>query len=188
MSLINLTQEYIGNPNNPFLERVKQKISRSSKLYFASSLASLEELRKHKLKEYGGFGPTALVLLHKIKVKRIDGNSFDEDDGTSLEYGLDGGLTFPWFTLRDETSLETAIWKAGNSEKYLEARRNFGFNKKDFVTIPRIFLQYSIHHSGPFIAIGAMKRDQEMEKCKDQLSVNFEEILKGIMIPEIQTA
>jgi len=57
---------------------------------------------------------------------------------------MDEGLCLPpFFKIQDLNHEATALWRAGKSKRYLFDKERFKFNKKTFVKIPEIILQYT---------------------------------------------
>ena len=160
MTLINLSEEYIRNSNPPFYERVRMAFDLD--LYWASSLSAIEEHFRQsppRRKDKGGSQPSAYVVMNGLEIKRMHPDSFEEENGVSLR-GLDDGLCFPLFEIRDSTMKRLAYWMAGNSSEYLEVQEEFGFNRESYVTIPKIFLQYRHNNERGWLAIKSFDWDK----------------------------
>lgn len=182
MSLINLSEEYIRNFNPPFYERVRMAFDLD--LYWASSLSSIEEHFKQfppRKKDRWSSLQSAYVVIRGLEIKRLHPDSFEEEDGVSLD-GLDDGLCFPLFEIRDKTMKRLATWMAGNSSEYLEAQEEFGFNKHTYIPIPKIFLQYRHDNKRGWLAIKSLDWDRRTQRKKTNLK---DKILE--LIPEFST-
>ena len=182
MSLINLSKEYIRNCNPPFYERIVMAFDLD--IYSASSLSAIEEhfrqsppRRKDEWSSY----PSAYVVIRGLEIKRMHPDSFKEDDGVSLQ-GLNDGLTFPMFEIRDHTMRRFAQWMAGNSSEYVEAQEEFGFNRESYVSIPKIFLQYRHANKRGWLVIKSLDWDRRPQTEKKSLK---DKILE--LVPEFST-
>ena len=160
MSLINLSEEYARNFKPPFYERIRMALDLD--LYWASSLSSIEEQFRQsppRKKDLWSSQPSAYVVIRGLDIKRMHPDSFKEEDGVSLN-GLDDGLCFPLFEIRDETMKRLASWMAGNSSEYLEAQKEFRFNRQTYVSTPKIFLQYRHNNEKGWLAIKSLDWDR----------------------------
>lgn len=182
MSLINLTEEYVKNFKPPFYERIRMAFDLD--LYWASSLSAIEDHFRQsppRRKDRWSSQPSAYVVIRGLEIKRTHPDSFEEEDGVSLG-GLDDGLCFPLFEIKDETMKRVAYWMAGNSSEYVEAQEEFSFNREVYVPIPKIFLQYRHDNERGWLVIKSLDRDRrpqtEMRSLRDK-------ILE--LIPEFQT-
>jgi|TARA_B100001971_G_C18249066_1_gene576675 hypothetical protein len=188
MTLINLTEEYIRTNKPPFYERIRMACGFD--LYWASSLLNIEEHFKEfpPLKKDRFFSQkSAYVLMYNLEIKRMDPDDFDDEDGVSLEFGLDGGLLqVPHFILRDETCEKLGSWMAGKSPQYLSDREEFGFNKKSFVVIPKIYLQYRHDEKRGWLAIKSLNRDRKPELIRESLRDKISRLSPrlGVLQPE----
>gem|GEM_PF-3683215 len=161
MPLINLSEEYLKNSRPSIYERIRMYFELD--LYWASSLLSIEE-------HFSQFPPgkkdrwssqlSAYIVMRDLEIKRAWPDSFDEDDSVSLD-GLDDGLVFPLFKIKDATIERVAYWMAGNSREYLKAKEEFGFNKESYVSIPKVFLQYRHNNNRGWLTVKSLDWDIE---------------------------
>lgn len=182
MSLVNLSEEYAKNFNPPFYERIRMACDLD--LYWASSLSAIEEHFRDsppKRKDRWSSQPSAYVVIRGLKIKRMHPDSFEEEDGVSLG-GLNDGLCFPLFEIKDETMKRLAYWMAGNSSEYVEAQEEFGFNRELYVPIPKIFLQYRHDNERGWLALKSLDWDRRPQSERKSLKDRILEY-----IPELPT-
>lgn len=163
MTLINLTERHWAANFPTPLEFVKHPFELD--IYWASSLATIETNfqasppRKKSMRDL--WKPSAYLLIENIQIKRLWPDSFDEDDGVSLKQGLDKGKYSPHFELKDATGYRIAFWEAGNSKTYLKAREEFGFNRKQFVKVDKLYLQYLYYKPKRILIIVGLEKDNK---------------------------
>jgi hypothetical protein len=167
MPLINLSEEYVKNFNLPLYERIRMNLD----LYWAGSLSAIEEHFREsppKRKDRWSSQLSAYVVIRGLEIKRM--HSFEEEDGVSLG-GLDDGLCFPLFEIKDETMKRLAYWMAGGSSEYIKAQEEFGFNRELYVPIPKIFLQYRHDNGRGWLAIKSLdwNRRAQTKSLKDRI-------------------
>ncbi len=169
MSLINLSKEYIKNFDPPFYERIR--IAFDLDLYWANSLLDIEEhFRKSppNKKDRLSSQLSAYVIINDLGIKRMYPDSFKEDDGISLS-GLDDGLCFPLFEVKDETMKRLASWMAGDSSRYIKAQEEFGFNRRIYVPIPKILLQYRHDNRRGWLSITSLDIDRKPKSIRNRI-------------------
>lgn len=184
MTLINLTEEYLRTTQPSLYKRFA--IARRLDMYYASSLFAIEEHfredpPKKRLRRNSYL--SASIVIYGVELKRLHPDSFDEEDGVSLQ-GLDNGHCTPSFELQDETTKRIVRWVGGNSHTYLAAQAEFGFNTERFVEIPRIFLRYE--HTGPRGILGLRKLDHDRKKQKVEgstLADKIRELMPDFSVP-----
>jgi len=86
------------------------------------------------------------------------------------------------FEIRDQTMRRFAQWMAGNSSEYLDAQEEFGFNRKEFVTIPKTFLQYRHDNKRGWLVIKLLDMDRKPQTERKSLRDSIIEL-----IPEFPT-
>ncbi len=180
MSLINLTEEYLKNGNPSLYDRIRLALDLD--LYWASSLLAIEEhFRQYspRKKDKWSSHPSAYIVMKNLYIKRMSSDLFDENDGVSLTL-MDEGLDYPLFEIKDKTRLRLAYWMAGNSERYLKAKDEFGFNEENYVLIPKIYLQYRIDEKGGWFTIRAIDSERKPQKRQKEKKGLRDKILEFI--------
>lgn len=176
MPLINLSEEYAEKFNSLFYERIRMAFNLD--LYWASSLYAIEEHFKQNppRKKDSSFSKlSAYIIINCLEIKRCD-DSFEEDDWVSLE-GLDRGLLFPFFEIRDGAMGRIACWMGGQSSEYLESQEEFSFNRESYVSIPKMLLQY-IHDNGRgLLAIKSLNLDRKPQTKRKSLKDKILELV-----------
>ena len=186
MPLINLTEEYIKSFNPPFYERIR--IAFELDLYWASSLSSIEDHFRQSpptKKDRWFSAPSAYIALRNLKIKRMFHDSFDEEDGVSLA-GLNDGLCFPFFEIKDETTKRLSCWMAGNSSEYQKAQEEFGFNRDAYVTVPKVYLKYLHYDDGSSLIIKSLDQCGRHEPERKSLKEKILELIPKLpsLIPQ----
>lgn len=167
MTVINLSKKY-RREKGSLIDAIRSRLVPD--LYWASSLSVI---REHFLQEYPKFRnflswvPYVCVDVDNCKVKRMWPDSFDENDGVSLRFGLDEGLSHPIFILSDETTPSFfAPGFGGDSNVYLETLDKFNINRETPVPVKRVYLGYHCYPQGglPVVLGFDMKRENVEKK------------------------
>ncbi len=163
MTVINLSERYVKQGNPSVIDRAR--IAFSLDFYYASSISEAREyFNENPPKKRARLARcrSAYVSIHNAQIRRLK-DSFDEEDGVSLD-GLNDGLCFPYFELKDETASELVVWMAGNSERYMEALEEFGINFQTFAEVDTILLQYRDLGETDFFAIRNLQTSRRLKK------------------------
>ncbi len=166
MTLVNLTEKYLSICNPSLFERLSLRFDLD--LYRASSLFAIEEhFKKNPPKKKDRFfsKPAAMISIDYLEIKRAT-DSFDENDGVPLRYGLNEGMCLPHFEIKDISTTRIASWMAGDAEQYLKDMEKFGFNHDEFVTIPKIYLKYIHDNERGWLILKSLDNNRRKEKQK----------------------
>ncbi len=177
MTVINLTQRFLEEKQGNFLQR--RGLRKSLDILYVSSLAEMEDhfSQNPPIKEYHPGIKAVHVLMYNLQVKRHWPDSFDEQDGVSLEIGLKEGHAVPLFDLRDVTAQRIAQWQAGTIEDFFVAENKFHFNRDTFVSIPKIWLLYHCTGYQGVLDIVVMQEKNAQKPEKDSL---FDKVLRWL--------
>ncbi len=186
MALINLTEEAIRNSRIPAYARLRNM--QTPDFYWASSLSEISEHFKVSppRKKDKFFGEkSAYIIICGLDIKRKNPDDFDEEDEVSM-MGLDEGLCFPLFEIKDKTISRLAYWTEGDSAKYHESQERFGFNKHSFVKVPKLYLQYFHNNDNGWLAM--QRLDESRHKTLEEKDLNeiISELMPDFCMPNFQ--
>lgn len=174
--MINLTEEYLKNNDRYFYEKIKFHFKLD--FYFANSLREISDYFKENPPKKKIFHDnlSAYILIRDLEVKRMDPDDFEEDDGVSFLL-MDKGFCFPIFEIKDQTSKRLAYWMAGSSLDYKISQEEFGFNKENFVKIPRTILKYNYNNQDGFFIIESFELNRRHSRKKKSLKERILELI-----------
>lgn len=173
--MINLTEKYLKNINPSFYEKIKSLFYLD--LYHANSLREISDYFKENSPKKKIFHDnlSAYILIRDLEVKRMHPDDFEEDDG--VFFLMDNGFSFPIFEIKDQTSKRLAYWVAGSSLDYKISQGEFGFNKNNFVKIPKTILKYNHNNENGFFFIVDFKNNRKSMKKKKSLKERILELV-----------
>jgi hypothetical protein len=172
MVIINLTKAYLEDVNIPLIKRIRASLT--FECYYATSLFAIKEYfkdnpprKKYKVKKYKITSDYfAFVVIENIDIMQITENN--SKDFNPKELSADKDYVRSFFYIKDSTHKEFAIYHPVDDKRFLESQEYFGFNDREYTTMPRLILFYAHNKKngeGKF-AISSRGLDQKPKQKK----------------------